>query len=95
MPSLSTRLDSHLKRGEGLHVVCTRCRHVSMAAILFFAFMLFSIPSIRSDLCMGGASREVVIRFPVPWALHIVIRVGFWSSKNWPLLMILVLIDLH
>ena len=75
--------------------VCTTCRHVSMAAILFFAFMLFSIPSIRSDLCMGGASREVVIRFPVPWALHIVIRVGFWSSKKWPLRKILVLIDLH
>ena len=48
------------------------CRHVCMAAILFFAFMLFSISSIRSDLCVGGASREVVVRFPVPWVLHIV-----------------------
>ena len=52
--------------------VYTLCRHVSVAAILFFAFMLFSIPSIRSDLCVGGASREVVVRFPVPWVLHIV-----------------------
>ena len=52
--------------------VCTTCRHVSMAAILFFAFMLFSISSIKSDLCIGGVSREVVVRFPVPWVLHIV-----------------------
>ena len=48
------------------------CRYVSMAAILFFAFMLFSIASIGSDLCVGGASREVIVRFPVPWVLHIV-----------------------
>ena len=52
-----------------------------------------SIDQIRS--LYGGASREVAIRFPVPWALRIVIWVGFWSSKNWPLRMILVLIELH
>ena len=65
-----------------------------MAAILFFCLyaVLNSIDQIRS--LYGGASREVAIRFPVPWALRIVIRVGFWSSKNWPLRMILVLIDL-
>lgn len=48
------------------------CRYVSMAAILFFAFMLFSVPSIRSDLYVGGASREIIVRFPVSWVLHIV-----------------------
>ena len=66
----------------------------SAADILVFCLyaVINSTDQIRS--LYGGASIEVAIRFQVPWALCIVIRVGFWSSNDWPLLLILVLIDL-